>query len=554
MNHLNTANTQENARGQLSPLPASFTPGRERQRMGEFGRAVMESAALPAVFHVSIAYAMKVLGFDGAAILLWSDETLDFRLSVTGGFCNPVARGAPVDLKFFSQQLDQAGFATWLVVVLRGQGQFKGLLFLGRKHATPAQPQERGLLEILGALIGISIHNAQLFAQIQLRTQQLLHSEKRATLAQLLAETMHEINNSLAAIQGLNELSLHHPLTPRLRDYVVKMQSEVQRLGQLVRSLHSLIHPRRSEKTVVELHELLERILALRAYSFKTNNICLVRQLAPNLPCVLADPSQLEQVFLNLLNNAAQTILERHGKGVLTVRTQSVCQAGATFVQVAILDDGPGIPEEIRGRIFEPFFARKLTGQGTGVGLSICHSIISEHGGRIYAEANPGGGAALVVELPAIKEQPRKGKEVVGDADTDEAHVPLSHPVRILVVEDEQLVGEVVAELLAAAGYTVELALESKMALSKLGQEVYDVIVADIKMPQLSGIELYRLLRETNPALSDRVIFSTGDILSESTRKFLEETGNRYVLKPFQRQQLLAQIHALLARLQESAA
>lgn len=545
-----TANTQENTPGQSLPLPAKAVPRRELQILSEFALAATGTQALPAVLNVSVAHAMKTLGFDGAAIVLWSDETQEFRLGLARGFHNQGAPGDRVDLEVFSRQLDQAGFANWLAVLLRGQKQFKGLLFLGRKHETPARPQERELLETLGALIGIGIHNAQLFTQARLRTQQLLQSEKLAVLGQLFSGSMHEINNSLTTIQGFNELLLHYPLVPRARDYVIKMQGEMHRIGQIVRSLHAFVRPQHSEKMVVDLHELIEHVLALRAYSFKTSNIRLVRQFAPDLPCVLADPNQLEQVFLNLLNNTEQAMLERHGKGVLTVCTQSVCQAGVAFVRLTVLDDGPRVPEELRGCIFEPFFTRKLTGQGTGLDLSTCRILIREHGGRIYADANPGGGAALVVELPAIKQQPRK--EVASAV----GHAPVAsfRPGRLLVVEDEKLMGEVLAELLAAAGHTVELALGAKSAISKLGHEVYDVIIADIKMPQLSGIDLYHLLQKTNPTLSDRVIFSTGDALSESTRKFLEETGSRYVLKPFHREQLLAQVQALLARPQQSAA
>ena len=550
MNRSTTANTPENVPGQSWPLPAKAAPRRELQIISEFALALTGTQALPAVLKVSVAHAMKTLGFDGAAIVLWSEETQEFRLGLAYGFRNQVAPGDPVNLEVFSRQLDQAGFASWLAVLLRGQSEFKGILFLGRKQASPARPQELELLEALGALIGLGIHNAQLFAQVQLRTQQLLQSEKLTALGQLFSGTMHEINNSLTTIQGFNELLLHYPLTPRVRDYVIKMQGAMQRIGQIVCGLHSFVCSHRSEKMLVNLHELIERVLALRAYSFKTSNIRLVRQFTPDLPYVLADPSQLEQVFLNLLNNAEQAMLECHGKGVLTVRTQSVYQAGVASVRLTVLDDSPSISEELRRRIFEPFVTCKLTGQGTGLDLSICRILLGEHGGRIYADANPGGGAGLVVELPAIKQQPQK--EVASAA--KHAPVPSFRPGRLLVVEDEKLVGEVLAEFLAAAGHTVELALGAKSAISKLGHEVYDVIIADIKMPQLSGIDLYHLLQKTNPTLNDRVIFCTGDVLSESTRRFLEETGSRYVLKPFHREQLLAQVQALLARPQQSAA
>jgi len=539
-------------RGRPALAPGKISSRRGLHIISEFARAVTGALALPAVLKVSVTQAMKALGCDAAAILLWSDETRDFRLALARGFCHPVARDAPVEVKAFTHQLDQAGFATWLSVVLRGQGQFKGLLFLGRRHAAPVRPRERELAEALGALIGLSLHNAQLCAEADVRTQQLLQSEKFAVLGRLLSGIMHEINNPLAAIQGFNELLVLHADRPPVREYVAKMQGEVQRIAHIVSCLHSasLVRAECRQKLVVNLHELIEHVLTLRAYSFKTNNIRVVRQFAPELPYVLADPSQLEQVLLNLLNDAEQVTLECHGKGVLTVRTQSIYKAGVAFVRLAVLAAGPGIPEEIRERIFEPVFTRKLTGQASGLGLSTCRCIISEHGGHIYVKAGPSRGTAFVVELPAVQEQPEKEVRSVAA----QAIVPPSRPGRILVVEDEQVVGEVLGELLSEAGHSVELALGVKSAVSKLGQQAYDVIIADIKMPQFSGIDLYHLLQKTYPALSERVIFSTGDTLSESTRRFLEETGNRYVLKPFQRDQLLAQIHALLARPEQPAA
>jgi len=551
-NRSTTSATRGSTLRRASRAPGKVSSPRGLQIISEFARAVTGALTLPAVLEIGVTQSVRALDCDAAAILLWSDETQEFRFGQARGFPSQSVQGAPVDIKAFTQQLEQAGLVSWLSVVLRGQGQFKGLLFLGRRHQTPARPRERELAEALGTLLGLGLHNAQLSAEDQLRTEQLLQAEKFAALGRLLTGIMHEINNPLAAIQGFNELLLLHAHTPPVREYVAKMQGEVQRIAHIVSCLHSssFVRAERRQKLVVNLHELIEHVLTLRAYSFKTNNLRVLRQFTAELPCVLANPAQLEQVLLKLLNDAEQVTLECHGKGVLTVRTQSIYKAGVAFVRLAVLAAGPGIPEEIRERTLEPVFTRKLTGQASGLGLSTCRCIISEHGGHIYVKVGPSGGTAFVVELPAIQKQVRD--EVCRVA--SHAPAPASPPVRILVVEDEQVVGEVLGELLSEAGHSVELALGVKSAVSKLGQEVYDVIIADIKMPQLSGIDLYHLLQKTNPALSERVIFSTGDTLSEATRRFLEETGHPYVLKPFQREQLFAQIQALLAQPEQSAA
>jgi signal transduction histidine kinase len=150
-------------------------------------------------------------------------------------------------------------------------------------------------------------------------------------------------------------------------------------------------------KQMVNINAIIEKVLGLRAYEQKVNNIQVDTHLDPDLPEVMADYFQLQQVFLNIVINAEHFMIEAHNKGVLTITTS---QEGNT-IRIVVSDDGPGIADEDLSHVFDPFFTTKEVGKGTGLGLSICHGIVNEHNGRIYAESELDKGATFVVELPA---------------------------------------------------------------------------------------------------------------------------------------------------------
>jgi signal transduction histidine kinase len=156
-------------------------------------------------------------------------------------------------------------------------------------------------------------------------------------------------------------------------------------------------------KQTVNINEVIEKVLQLRAYEQRVNNIRVVTKLATNLPEIMADYFQLQQVFLNIIINAEYFMTEAHSGGTLTIGTRKDGQ----IVRASFTDDGPGIAPQALGHIFDPFFTTKQVGKGTGLGLSICHGIVSEHGGKIYAENEPGKGATFIIDLPvSILDQP----------------------------------------------------------------------------------------------------------------------------------------------------
>jgi len=237
----------------------------------------------------------------------------------------------------------------------------------------------------------------------------------------------------------------------------------------------------------------------------------------------MADPHQLQRVFLNLIVNAEQAMIDAHGKGLLRLSTRS----DAGKILVFISDDGPGIPHENLRRIFEPFFTTKPVGKGTGLGLSICQAIIGEHGGRIDVESTAGRGTTFIIELPVQRWVPQAVPE---PALVRTATVPRK---RILVVEDEAQIRQLFEDVIRNSGHDVETAPNGRIALELIDKKNFDLIISDVKMPEVSGPEFYAALKRKGAALEQRLIFVTGDLMNAETLQFIESTGRAWLGKPF---------------------
>jgi CheY-like chemotaxis protein len=245
------------------------------------------------------------------------------------------------------------------------------------------------------------------------------------------------------------------------------------------------------------------------------------------LPLVSVDADQIQQVFFNVIKNAEQAMIDAHGRGKLTVVTRPT----ADGVEISIQDDGPGVPAEIQRRIFDPFFTTKEAGQGTGLGLTICYGIIEEHGGRIWAENVPAGGAIFRIELPiGTPEEPEPAPTGNGGqaATTDRIGGQ-----RVLVVDDEESIRALLHDILVLDRHEVSLASSGLEAQDLVEQASFDIIITDMKMPGMDGASFYRSVRAKDPALARRMIFITGDTVSPDTRAFLQRVSNPVLSKPF---------------------
>jgi len=214
-------------------------------------------------------------------------------------------------------------------------------------------------------------------------------------------------------------------------------------------------------------------------------------------------------------------------------------------IRAYFTDDGTGISKENLDNIFNPFFTTKEVGKGTGLGLSICHGIITQHKGRIYAQSQLGKGATFVIELPIVAEPVQAGKAKVTKKEPQKPR-----KAKILVVDDETAILTFLSRLLTEWGHSVETINNADTALEKLNTERYSLVLLDIKLPGMSGIELYHHIEEIAPALARRVMFITGDVMESATRGFLEKTGAPYITKPLDIEVLKKMINRALNQTQ----
>jgi PAS domain S-box-containing protein len=362
----------------------------------------------------------------------------------------------------------------------------------------------------------------------------MLQTEKMAALGQLVSGIAHELNNPLTAIMGYAQLLLGHGLDPGQFSEATKVYQEAERARRIVKNLLYFARETTPERTRVDLNEIVERTLALRSYELKMENIVVTCELAPGLPPTIADPYQLQQVVLNLLINAEQALLEGHGQGHVLIRTSHVIQGvghhASDRIVLEVSDDGPGIAPKIASRIFDPFFTTKQPGFGTGLGLSIVYGIVHQHNGEVTFENQPGGGARFVVELPVVAVPNSLRPPLLLEPATRSGASPMG---RILVVEDEPTVAQLVVDVLREEGHEAEAVLDSQQGLTRVSRGHYDLVICDLRMPRLDGAAFYDALVRTGSPVRDRIIFITGDTLSPRTLEFLERNKLPYLAKPF---------------------
>ncbi|MEJ2554794.1 MAG: GAF domain-containing protein [Anaerolineae bacterium] len=443
-------------------------------------------------------------------------------------------------------------------VPLRSKERLLGSLSIISYRSRRFMAREISLMEAIGYQLSLAIENAHLYEQLkesearktsllqelekslhelQQAQAKLVQSEKLAAIGQLVSGVAHELNNPLTSIIGYAQILQSTDLPATAKNDLNRIVEQAQRSARIVQNLLTFGRQHKPERRPVNVNQLIEDTLDLVSYQLKMDQVTVERHLSENIPLTMADPHQLQQVWLNLLQNAQQAMQDSPGSGVLRIRTL-ISQEGK--IRVEFSDNGPGIAPEVMEKIFDPFFTTKPVGKGTGLGLSICYGILQEHQGQIWGENNAQRGVTFVVELP------------VQENDTWAIHATeLSKPeasrsAKILVVDDEATILELVDRLLTRQGYEVETAEDGAEAVKRILQDEYDIILLDMLMPQKGGIDTYREIVERRPELASRVIFATGDLATEDTRAFLEETRAGYIAKPFDLAELTRAIEEML--------
>jgi signal transduction histidine kinase/CheY-like chemotaxis protein len=388
--------------------------------------------------------------------------------------------------------------------------------------------EESRVLTSLAHQTALALEKVHLYTELQARlaelqeTQaQLIQADKLTALGTLLSGMAHELNTPLSTIELSMELMKRHAALPDpVRARLDMVQNECERAAKIIRSLLVFARRKPPERRLVDVADVIRAALALQAPEFVLNQIRVAATLDPT-PRIWADPDQLQQVLLNLFSNAVHAMKSAHGQGVLTVGASS---DGATVV-LWVEDDGPGIPAEDLSRIFDPFFTTKAVGEGTGLGLSLSIGIVESHGGRVRAENIAGGGARFTVTLPVVE-----GPSVAQDASPSVPQV--TRLARILVVDDHDQLRGLVTEVVTGLGHQVEETPSGQDAVARLARDDYDIVLLDLRLPDLDGKAIWRWLLADRPALAPRVIFMTGDTMSDETQTFLMEAGRPVLTKP----------------------
>lgn len=378
----------------------------------------------------------------------------------------------------------------------------------------------------------------QLLGQLQKAKDRLVQSEKLAAIGELLSGVAHELNNPLAATILYAQLLQKKGVSEEIERDLEQIEIQARRAGHVVRSLLDFARQRPPERVPTQINQVIKSTIELLDYELRTHNVSLFLQLS-DLPLTMADPHQLQQVLVNLIHNALQAMYSAQGGGHLAITSEygvsHYFAVGEPCIRIFVQDNGPSIPAAIKRRIFDPFFTTKAPGEGTGLGLSVCHGIVTEHGGHIWVENGPDKEATFIVELPlltwATTEPEIEARQTVSAA--------ANGTNSILIIDDEQSISLILARILRRQGYNVDIAHDGEMGLARLSATHYNLILCDLRMPGMSGTDFYHAVTQRFPDMTHHIVFTTGDTVNNATRSHLDSLGAAYLTKPFEMEDLL---------------
>jgi PAS domain S-box-containing protein len=543
---------------------------RELMVLNSIGQTLTESMDLTDSVYRTLRQMTELFSLDASSLYLFDESGLTMRRIAAVGHRSELARPLPpvkikpellqhikaVHATFLSTQglplpsmmrdtQKREGLLSEFVVILWSKDRVLGALVVGSRSAREFSPADINLLIAVGSLISSAIDRTMLYEETRQaydnlrRTQeQLLHSEKMAAVGQLISGVAHELNNPLTAILGYSQLlTSNGQMNPQGLEYSDKLYKQAQRTHRIVQNLLSFARQHKPERVAVQLNQVLEDTLALRDYDLRMSNIRVHFDLAPGIPTTAADPHQLQQVFLNLVNNAVDAILENASDGDLWIRTE----AKEDRLIIEFRDSGPGVKEP--SRVFDPFYTTKPVGKGTGLGLSICYGIITEHGGSIRVGNVEPHGASFMIELPL--QRPGVSGETNGSGSP-----AAGQGGRVLLVDADASVREAVEALLRGRGYEVRTAPSLAEAQAVLQDSEFDVVLSDMDLERTEDQEqLYQWLTTRKPGLARRLVWMRASAGREAINTN-EQNGLPILQKPFKTEDLLAAIDGLLTQVQ----
>ncbi|HVA71795.1 MAG TPA: ATP-binding protein [Candidatus Limnocylindrales bacterium] len=393
------------------------------------------------------------------------------------------------------------------------------------------------LTDAEGKIIGV-VSSARDVTESKRLEQQLLQSEKLAAIGQMVSGVAHELNNPLTAILGVSDLLRERASDDASRRQIELVQKQARKAVELVQGLLSFSRPSRPQNRRVRLEDVAKRAMELQQAALASRHITVELETAAELPEVEADPNHMVQVLVNLIANAEQAIASVRDHGRILIHMGKA----EDKAEVLIDDDGPGIPADMRSKIFDPFVTTRRASGGSGMGLAISLVIVKEHGGTIEAQSSPQGGARLRILLPAVPSV----------ADSPALARPISrrdglNGCSILVVEDEEGIRDLVAEHLKGLGAAVEAVQTGEEAWSRLCSGACGLVLCDLNLGDMSGAELFARVRARTPAQYPKFLFMTGELLDRSQIAVIEQQGARVLQKPFQLSELASTVEEFIA-------
>jgi signal transduction histidine kinase len=352
--------------------------------------------------------------------------------------------------------------------------------------------------------------------------ERLVLAEKMTLVGQTLAGVAHELNNPLAAMVGFADLLEGRKVPEEIERPIRQIREQAVRAARIVRNLLNFARKRNPERLATKVGDLIQSVVDLFAYEIRLANIVVAVDVPGDFPTVLGDKHSLQQVLVNLVQNAIHALQEWSGERRLAVTAREL----PGEVVISVRDSGPGVPHDLRARVFEPFFTTKGVNRGTGLGLALSRGIARDHGGDLLLEPEEGRGACFTLRLPLPRAVP------AGAAGT-ETRQGLSLGMHLLVVDDEAPVREALVAQLGRMGCRVDSAADAAEGLRLASRTGYDAILCDVRMPGTTGFEFHEALGAQSPRAAGRVVFMTGDFANEEVTETLARLGRPHLEKPF---------------------
>jgi signal transduction histidine kinase/CheY-like chemotaxis protein len=469
-------------------------------------------------------------------------------------FVEDIAADARIMAAQWALSRDLVAFAG--VPVAAGPDLF-GVLTLDLQRGRLLQSDDRALLTTFAAQAAVAIRNARLFAEnarlyeearhrlheLQETQVQLVQAAKLSAVGQLVSGVAHELNNPLSVVIGYGQLLLSRGVPENARRPIELIIAQGARMAKIVQSLLLFSRQRKPEHRSADLREVINQILRLRESQLALSSIRVELDLGADVPAVRGDMHQLQQLFLNLILNAEQAIL---GSGVGGRRTGDCIRIATsvrrdddtTWAITQVTDNGPGIKADVLPRIFEPFFTTKRIGDGSGLGLSVSHGIVEEHRGRLSVESTPGR-TVFTVALPVMVERAEVSPPTAGTAENSGGAAVAGKGRGLLVVGGDPGLVEAMRAVLDGRGWRVEVAAGGRAALGRLKTTRYDLVIADLRMPELDGPDFYHAAVAQRHELADRFLSLTGARPDPEASRFLASTHVRMLARPFTPEGLL---------------